>query len=105
MFFEHVLSLLFLAFGETYLYYFEFISYHFAMKKFFAVLMACIIAIPTFSYTTLESSIADYLAQKNIIQDHRSEVSRYRLNDNISRQEVVALAMKISGTSMDAPCR
>jgi hypothetical protein len=75
------------------------------MKKILSLILGCMMTFPSFSYTTLESSIADYLAQKNIIQDHRSEVSKYRLNDKISRQEVVALAMKISGITADGSCR
>jgi hypothetical protein len=75
------------------------------MKKILSLIVGCMIIVPSFSYTTLESSVADYLAQKNIIQDHRSEVSKYRLNDKISRQEVVALAMKISGITANGSCQ
>ena len=75
------------------------------MKKLLVVLMGCMIVIPSFSYTSLESSIADYLAKEKIVQDHRSDVSKYRLDDKISRQEVIALAMKISGVTADGPCR
>lgn len=77
------------------------------MKKIVSVLLLCVMTIPAFGYTDADVEHANYLAANNIIRDRSDAVAQYRLDDKISRQEVIAIAMKLSGetTPADYNCR
>jgi hypothetical protein len=63
------------------------------MKKIFlSSLLAT--SIFAFAYTQNDVSNANYLANKSIITK-QSDEKKYRLDDSITRAEVVALALKI----------
>lgn len=63
------------------------------MKKLFlSSLLAT--SIFAFAYTQTDVSNAKYLADNNIITA-QSDETKYRLDDTISRAEVVAIALKI----------
>jgi len=68
------------------------------MKK--ILLSALLMTVSAFGYSTWDVGTADYLAELGIIKDYRHEVSQYRLDDRISRQEVVGIAMKINGAEL-----
>ena len=55
-----------------------------------------ITSIFAFAYTQIDVDNANYLADKSIITK-QSDSLKYRLNDNITRAEVVAIALKIKG--------
>ncbi len=61
------------------------------------LLIGTLLTLSAFAYTTWDVGTADYLADLGIIQDHRHEVGQYRLEDRISRQEVVGIAIKVNG--------
>ena len=63
------------------------------MKK---LLLFCLIAASTFSFADLANDLynANYLASKNIIEQ-QFLIANYRLDDNITRAEVVGIALKI----------
>lgn len=65
------------------------------MKKTILLSLAAT-SIFAFAYTQTDVSNANYLADNNIITKQSDSV-RYRLSDNITRAEVVAIALKIKG--------
>ncbi len=67
------------------------------MKKTLASLLCISLCSSVFGYSTWDVGTADYLAEHGIIKDYRHEVSGYRLDAQISRQEVVGIAMKMAG--------
>lgn len=67
------------------------------MKKFLSFVLLSSLCASTFAYTTWDVGTADYLAERGIIRDYRHEVSGYRLEAAVSRQEVVGIAMKMAG--------
>lgn len=77
------------------------------MKKIFSGLLLLTMNFSVFGYVDMDIQRANYLAENGIIRDRSSDVSQYRLDDKISRQEVIAIAMKLSGQSApaDYSCR
>ena len=67
----------------------------FLMKK---ILLSSLIAtsILASAYTATDVSNANYLAEKNIIVQQSSE-TKYRLDNTITRAEVIGIALKIKG--------
>jgi hypothetical protein len=65
------------------------------MKNFFFLSLLCTISI--FGYSAWNVDSANYLADNGIIKDNHGDVAQYRLDDRISRQEVVGIAMKLGG--------
>jgi hypothetical protein len=62
------------------------------MKKLF--LSLSIISVISLAYNQTDIDNANYLAEKNIITA-QSSVADYRLDDSITRAEVVGIALKI----------
>lgn len=70
------------------------------MKKF--LLSSIIIASGfTFAYTSIDVSNAEFLANRGVI-NKQSDVKNYRLNDTISRAELIKIALTIKGTANPA---
>ncbi len=67
------------------------------MKKFLSLF--CFGTSLLFAYSTWDVGTADYLAERGVIKDFRHNVSGYRLDATISRQEVVGIAMKMASQS------
>lgn len=53
-----------------------------------------------YAYDVEDVDNANSLATSDIIVDHRDNIAAYRLDETISRQEVVGIAMKILGTPL-----
>lgn len=51
-------------------------------------------------YTELELQIANNFAKKGIIIDYSKNPQLYRLNENITRSELMAIALKIKGVKL-----
>lgn len=51
-------------------------------------------------YTELELQIANNFAKKGIIIDYSKNPELYRLNENITRSELMAIALKIKGVKL-----
>lgn len=51
-------------------------------------------------YTDLELQIANNFAKKGIIIDYSKNPELYRLNENITRSELMAIALKIKGVKL-----
>ena len=77
------------------------------MKKILSGILLVAMNFSVFGYSDTDVERANYLANNNIIRDKSSDVSQYRLDDKISRQEVIAIAMKLSGETApeDYTCR
>ena len=70
------------------------------MKKF--LLSSIIIASGfAFAYTSIDVSNAEFLANRGVI-NKQSDVKNYRLNDTISRAELIKIALTIKGTANPA---
>ncbi len=74
------------------------------MKRFFALIV--LFPLLSIAYTTIDVSNAEFLAQKEVITKQTSEKG-YRLDDNITRAEVIGIALKIKWTSLptDYQCK
>ena len=71
-----------------------------SMKKF--LLSSIIIASGfAFAYTSIDVSNAEFLANRGVI-NKQSDVKNYRLNDTISRAELIKIALTIKGTANPA---
>lgn len=79
------------------------------MKKIISSLMLSVL-ICSSAYAALEyealsqNDAADYLAQQEIIKDHRSNPDDFRLPDSITRQETIKIIMKLSGLEILDTC-
>lgn len=62
------------------------------MKRFFALIV--LFPLLSIAYTSIDVSNAEFLAQKEIITKQTSEKG-YRLDDKITRAEVIGIALKI----------
>ncbi len=75
------------------------------MKKYlFSLLCLTLIAgaavTTSQGYTELELQIANNFAKKGIIIDYSKNPELYRLNENITRSELMAIALKIKGVKL-----
>lgn len=75
------------------------------MKKYlFSLLCLTLIAgaavTTSQAYTELELQIANNFAKKGIIIDYSKNPELYRLNENITRSELMAIALKIKGVKL-----
>lgn len=72
------------------------------MKKFFLLfaLFSLLSSLQIFAYTSEDTAIANNLADANIIVDQRSTPDKYRLDDSISRQEVIGMTLKLKGIAL-----
>ena len=76
------------------------------MKKYFffilciSTLASAYITTGLEPYTYLELQIANNFAKKGIIIDYSKNPELYRLNENITRSELMAIALKIKGVKL-----
>ncbi len=68
------------------------------MKK-LSVLCAFCFVLSAFAYTSEDVSNANYLADQQIVVK-QTTASKYRLDDNILRQEVIGMALKVKGVTL-----
>lgn len=59
-----------------------------------------IVCLSAFAYTSEDVAIANGLADANIIVDQRSTPDKYRLDDTITRQEVIGMTLKLKGIAL-----
>lgn len=52
------------------------------------------------AYTSADVAIANGLADANIIVDQRTNPDKYRLDDSISRQEVIGMTLKLKNIAL-----
>lgn len=52
------------------------------------------------AYTSADVAIANGLADANIIVDQRINPDKYRLNESISRQEVIGMTLKLKNVAL-----
>lgn len=69
------------------------------MKKLF-LFFVLISPLSLLAYTSEDTAIANSLADANIIVDQRSTPDKYRLDDSISRQEVIGMTLKLKGIAL-----
>lgn len=73
------------------------------MKKSFLYL-CCFFALFSgnniFAYTSDDVTIANSLADADIIVPHKNNLDAYRLDETISRQEVIGMALKLKGVAL-----
>lgn len=72
------------------------------MKKFFLLLSLCslLFSLEVFSYTSDDVAIANKLADADIIVPHKNNLDAYRLDDTVSRQEVIGMTLKLKGVAL-----
>ncbi len=75
------------------------------MKKIVAFSLASIFLVSGVSaYTNAQKDAANYLAQKSIIVNHQDDVPAYRLDDTITRREMLKVMMNLSGKDVSDTC-
>lgn len=52
------------------------------------------------AYTSADVAIANGLADANIIVDQRTNPDKYRLDDSITRQEVIGMTLKLKNVAL-----
>lgn len=73
------------------------------MKKFFLFLSTFYLLLSTFcafAYTSADVAIANGLADADIIVDQRINPDKYRLDESISRQEVIGMTLKLKNIAL-----
>ena len=68
------------------------------MKKLFLSFVLCIVYFvlsEAQAYTSADVAIANSLADANIIVDQRTNPGAYRLDDSITRQEVIGMSLRL----------
>jgi len=75
------------------------------MKKYLSfflclTLIASAAVSTSVGYTEIELQIANNFAKKGIIIDYSKNPELYRLNENITRSELMAIALKIKGVKL-----
>jgi hypothetical protein len=58
------------------------------------------VCLSAFAYTSEDTAIANSLADANIIVDQRANHAAYRLDDTITRQEVIGMTLKLKGIAL-----
>lgn len=53
---------------------------------------------------SVEKQAADFLADKGYIVDHRGETEEYRVDDGITRKEMMKIIAKINGEELEDTC-
>lgn len=96
-------NFIFLAFHFFTVYFHHFTK--FIMKK-LLIFLALVPTISLFAYTSNDVDNAELLAEAGIITS-QTDISAYRLDATISRQEVVGIALRLSGLTppVDYVCR
>ncbi len=69
------------------------------MKK----ILSCLLlssAVISFAYTSEDSATANRLADADIIVSHKNNLDAYRLDDTVTRQEVIGMSLKLRGVAL-----
>jgi hypothetical protein len=77
------------------------------MKKILSILSVfSILTVSVFASYTSDEMIdaANNLAERSVISDKSSNPSSYNLNDNVLRQEIGLIAMRIAGLNKKTTC-
>ena len=75
----------------------------FFMKKFSIFFVVCTLSLvlsEVYAYTNADVATANSLADANIIVDQRTNPAKYRLDDSISRQEVIGMTLKLKNVAL-----
>ena len=64
----------------------------------------CLVATGVFAYSNSDVETANFLANKWVIVDNSSDAGAYRLDDTITRREMLKIMMKISGKTVQEVC-
>ncbi|MCB9807273.1 hypothetical protein H6768_05345 [Candidatus Peribacteria bacterium] len=64
------------------------------------IAISSLIVFSSFAYTTTDIEIANSLADAGIIVDQRTNPVAYRLDDTITRQEVIGMTLKLKGVAL-----
>jgi len=75
------------------------------MKKLIAVVLCMMLSFSGFASSANEIAAADFLASEGIIVDHKDNPDLYGLGQNIQRQAVMKIVMKLSGKKITDTCR
>lgn len=67
------------------------------MMKYLLLTLVLIAPFSTFGYTQEDIDSANSLAQTGLIVDHTDAPADYRLDDTITRAEVIGTALKMAG--------
>lgn len=73
------------------------------MKKFSTLFVLCTLYFvlnEAHAYTAADVTIANGLADTNIIVDQKENPDKYRLDDSISRQEVIGMTLKLKNVAL-----
>lgn len=73
------------------------------MKKFSVFFVFCTLYLAlneVHAYTSADVAIANGLADANIIVDQRTNPDKYRLDESISRQEVIGMTLKLKNVAL-----
>lgn len=68
------------------------------------VALLALLPLSSFGYTTLEKNAATYMAWKGFIVDNWTNTSAYRLDDTITRKEVMKIIAKLDGGTIPETC-
>jgi hypothetical protein len=74
------------------------------MKKILLSIPLLLITASAVAYTNTEIKSAQFLADKSFIVNYDSQPSQYRLDDTISRKEIMKIIAKIDGGSVSETC-
>lgn len=76
------------------------------MKKIISsiILSSIIFTGSTFAYTDLDIQSANFIAQKNIINNNSLNILWYNLDGKISRREMLKVMMNVSGKTINESC-
>ena len=64
------------------------------------MILSGVVCLSAFAYTSEDTAIANSLADANIIVDQRTNPAAYRLDDTITRQEVIGMTLKLKGIAL-----
>lgn len=75
------------------------------MKKIYIFLvMSAFLISWAYAYTSTELQWANYLGEKGYIVDNSAKPADYRLDDNITRKEIMKIIAKLWGVTPDESC-
>lgn len=74
------------------------------MKKSIALLALALLPLSSFWYSALDKGAATYMANKGFIVDNGTSYALYRLDDTITRKEVMKIIAKLDGGTIPETC-
>lgn len=72
--------------------------HHFLSRS--VLIVSGMVCLSAFAYTSEDVAIANSLADANIIVDQRTNPASYRLDDTITRQEVIGMTLKLKSIAL-----